>query len=81
MAKGWVEFPKLFGDKGLRIPINDTVFNLGSFEVKWYGLIICLAVVLCIVLGLKACKNHGMTQDDILDYILFAIPYLLSHTL
>lgn len=74
MAKGWVEFPKLFGDKGLRIPINDTVFNLGSFEVKWYGLIICLAVVLCIVLGLKACKNHGMTQDDILDYILFAIP-------
>ena len=74
MAKGWVEFPKLFGDKGLRIPINDTVFNLGGFEVKWYGLIICLAVVLCIVLGLKACKNHGMTQDDILDYILFAIP-------
>ena len=74
MAKGWVEFPNLFGDKGLRIPIDDTAFKIGSFEVKWYGLIICLAVVLCIVLGLKSCNKHGLTQDDVLDYILFAIP-------
>lgn len=74
MAEGWVEFPNLFGDKGLRIPINDTAFNIGGFEVKWYGLIICLAVILCIVLGLKACNKHDLTQDDVLDYILFAIP-------
>lgn len=74
MANGWVEFPKLFGDKGLRIPINDIAFKIGSFEVRWYGLIICLAVVLCIVLGLKSCNKHGMTQDDMLDYVLFAIP-------
>lgn len=74
MAKGWVEFPNLFGDKGLKIPINDTAFNIGAFEVKWYGLIICLAVVLCIVLGLRSCQKHGLTQDDVLDYILFAIP-------
>ena len=74
MAKGWVEFPNLFGDKGLRIPINDIALKIGSFEVRWYGLIICLAVVLCITLGLKSCNKHGMTQDDMLDYVLFAIP-------
>lgn len=74
LTKGWVEFPNLFGDKGLRIPINDTAFNIGTIEIKWYGLIICLAVVLCIILGLKSCSKHGMTQDDMLDYVLFAIP-------
>ena len=74
LAKGWVEFPNLFGDKGLRIPINDTAFKIGTIEIKWYGLIICLAVVLCIILGLKSCSKHGMTQDDMLDYVLFAIP-------
>lgn len=74
MAKGWVEFPNLFGDKGLRIPIDDNAFTIGGFEIKWYGLIICLAVILCIVLGLKSCDKHGMTQDDMLDYVLFAIP-------
>lgn len=74
LTKGWVEFPNLFGDKGLHIPINDVAFKLGSFEIRWYGLIICFAVVLCILLGLKSCKKHGLTQDDVLDYILFAIP-------
>lgn len=74
LADGWVEFPNLFGEKGLRIPINDTAFTIGSFEVKWYGIIICAAVVLCILLALRACEKHGIRQDDLLDYILFAIP-------
>lgn len=74
LAKGWVEFPNLFGKKGLRIPINDTAFSIGTFEVKWYGIIICAAVVLCISLALHACQKHGIKQDDLLDYILFAIP-------
>jgi len=74
LTKGWIEFPKLFGDKGLRVAINDVAFKFGDFEVKWYGLIICFAMVLCLFLGLRACKKHGLTQDDVLDYILFAIP-------
>ncbi len=74
MAKGWVEFPKLFGNKGLFIPINDTAFTLGSLEIKWYGVIISMAVLLCILLGLHSCEKHGLKKDDVLDYILFAIP-------
>ena len=74
LASGWVEFPNLFGDKGLRIPVNDTAFTIGTFEVKWYGILICAAVILCISLALHACEKHGIQQDDLLDYILFAIP-------
>ena len=74
LASGWVEFPNLFGDKGIRIPINDTAFTIGGFEVKWYGILICAAVILCISLALHACEKHGIKQDDLLDYILFAIP-------
>ena len=74
LASGWEEFPNLFGDKGIRIPINDTAFTIGGFEVKWYGILICAAVILCISLALHACEKHGIKQDDLLDYILFAIP-------
>lgn len=74
MTKGWVEFPNLFGEKGLRIPINDTAFTVGSFEIRWYGVIICIGVLICITLGMKTCNKHGLTQDDLIDYILFAIP-------
>ena len=54
--------------------MNDTAFTIGTFEVKWYGILICAAVILCISLALHACEKHGIQQDDLLDYILFAIP-------
>lgn len=73
LAKGWVQFPKLFGEDFL-ISLNDTAFQIGSIEIKWYGVIISLAVVLCIILGLRSCEKHGLTKDDVLDYIIFAIP-------
>ncbi len=77
LASGWVAFPNLFGSKGLKLPINDTAFKVGSFEVKWYGLIICAAFILCVVLGLRSCEKYGIKQDDLLDYVLFAIPSAL----
>lgn len=77
LTSGWVEFPNLFGDKGLRIPINDTAFTIGSFEIKWYGIIICAAFIICVLLGLRSCEKHGIKQDDLLDYVLFAIPSAL----
>ena len=46
--KGWVEFPNLFKNHGLRLNIDDVVFRLGSLEIRWYGLLISGVVVLCI---------------------------------
>ncbi|MBO7407132.1 MAG: prolipoprotein diacylglyceryl transferase [Clostridia bacterium] len=72
--KGWVEFPNLFKNHGLKLNINDVVFKLGSLEVRWYGLLISGVVVLCIFLGLKSCKKYGIDPNDLLDYLIFSLP-------
>ena len=70
----WIEFPNILPNKGLRFEIDSTAFKLGDFEVKWYGIILCLAIVACLVLGLLLCRKYDIKQDDVLDYVLFALP-------
>ncbi len=72
--KGWVEFPNLFKNHGLRLNIDDVVFKLGSLEIRWYGLLISGVVVLCIFLGLRSCKKYGIDPNDLLDYLIFSLP-------
>lgn len=72
LANGTVSFPKLFG--GLDIPIKEVAFKLFGFEVRWYGVLISLGIVLCVTLALRACKSYGITADDLLDYLIAAIP-------
>ena len=73
-SDSWIEFPNLLPNTGLRFEVDSTAFKLGSFEVKWYGIMLCLAIVTCLVLGLLLCKKYDIKQDDVLDYVLFALP-------
>ena len=71
---GYVEFPNIFKNTGLRFNINDVAFTLFGWEIRWYGLLISAAVVLSLALGLTACKKYGIEQNDLLDYMIFALP-------
>lgn len=73
-GESWIEFPKLLPNAGLRFEIDSTAFKIGDFEVKWYGIMLCLAILACLILGLLNCKKYGIKQDDVLDYVLFALP-------
>ena len=73
-GESWIEFPNLLPNSGLRFEIDSTAFKIGNFEVKWYGIMLCLAIISCLVLGLLNCKKYGIKQDDVLDYVLFALP-------
>lgn len=68
--ESYISFPKL----GLEFPFDDTAFQLGSLTVKWYGIIICLGFLLCTLLGLRSCRKFDIEGDDLLDYLLFAMP-------
>ena len=47
----------------------------GAFSVAWYGLIICLGMILgCAVVLYNATKREGFDTDSFLDYFLFCIP-------
>ncbi len=66
----YISFPKL----GWKFELSDTAFTVGSLTVKWYGVIICLGFLLCTLLALRACKKYDIDSDDLLDYLLFAMP-------
>lgn len=59
-----IEFPNLFsGD----INVNPVAFNIGSFRVYWYGILIALGVVLGFAYALKRAKKVGLISDDVFD--------------
>ena len=50
-------------------------FAIGKFQVYYYGVIIALGLVLAVTYGLKRSKQFGLKSDDILDGVLFIVPF------
>ena len=51
------------------------VLDLGIFEIRWYGLIIAIGLTLATVYGLRRSKKFGIKQDDIIDGVLWIVPF------
>ena len=64
-----VTFPKL----GLEFFINSTAFSIGSFEVKWYGVIIATGLMLAVLYGMKRAAYFGVDPDKLLDAIIVGV--------
>lgn len=64
-----VSFPKL----GLEFFVNSTAFTLGSFEVKWYGVIIATGLLLAVLYGIKRAPFYGVDPDKLLDAIIVGV--------
>ena len=60
-----VSFPKL----GLEFFINSTAFSIGTFEIKWYGIIIATGLLLAVLYGMKRAPYFGVDPDKLLDAI------------
>lgn len=59
----------------IEIGIDPVVFTIGSIEVKWYGLMIALAVLLLVLWCMwQIRKGAKITYDDLLTAALVAIP-------
>lgn len=73
-----VSFPGL-GIENLRI--GREAFQISLFgndlTVYWYGLTFTLGMVLCIVLAMTRAKKYDFTKDDVLDYFLWMIPFIM----
>ncbi|WP_099204192.1 prolipoprotein diacylglyceryl transferase [Scatolibacter rhodanostii] len=64
-----VEFPKL----GIEMTVNETVFTIGNFEIKWYGLLIGIGFFLAILYAMKMAKKMNVNDDKLLDVIIFGV--------
>ena len=64
-----VTFPKL----GLEFMVNSTAFSIGTFEVKWYGIIIATGLMLAVFYGLKKAPYYHVDPDKLLDAIIVGV--------
>lgn len=54
--------------------IDPVAFRLGGLEVRWYGLIIGIAIFLGVTLAEREANRKGYPEDFILDLVFWAIP-------
>ena len=53
---------------------NPVAFTVFGIEVRWYGVLIALGMVLATLLTYKRAPRHGLEPDRVLDFILICIP-------
>ena len=68
-----VTFPGL----GLEFHLNRVAFEFFGRPIYWYGIIIVTGLLLASWLCIRWGKRFGITEDHILDYMLFAVPVAL----
>ena len=67
-----ISFPGL----GLEIdPLRN--FFLGSQYIHFYGVIIALGLVLAVVYALRRRKQFGLTEDHLIDGVLWIVPFAI----
>src|SRR4030042_401229 len=57
----------------INIGINPVAFAIGTFEVRWYGIMVLLGVVATIIISLREAKRVGFPADDVYNVALWAI--------
>ena len=65
-----VRFPGL----GLDIELSRVAFRLFGVPIYWYGIIISLAFVACVLWAMRDAKRFGYEPDTVIDLVLVAIP-------
>ena len=49
-------------------------FTIFGWRVNWYGVIVAVGFLLAVIYCLKRTKDYGITQDDLVDMLIVAVP-------
>ncbi|MCL4377363.1 MAG: prolipoprotein diacylglyceryl transferase [Actinobacteria bacterium] len=52
---------------------NPIAFSIGSLEIRWYGILIALALLVGIVVSYFIAKYRGEKQDEVINFAPFAV--------
>ena len=66
-----ISFPGLFGDWELNI--DPVAIHIGH-GIYWYGIILAFAMLAGLYLCMKQSKHYGLTEDNVMDMVLWAVP-------
>ena len=53
--------------------MDPVAFTIGPLTVRWYGLLIALAILIGYFGSNRMVKNQGLNQDDFLSLILIVV--------
>ena len=65
-----ISFPNL----GITVDPSPVAFTVFGKEIYWYGIIIALGFLLAVIYMMWRAPVFGLTQDDVLDEVLWAVP-------
>lgn len=54
--------------------MDPIAFSIFGIDVAWYGIIIALGILVGTVFGLKEAERVGISEDQLLDFLILAIP-------
>ena len=54
--------------------VNSVAFTVFGIDIAWYALIITFGIIACFFYVVYISKNIGLTSDDVLDLLLWAVP-------
>ena len=66
-----ISFPGLFGDWSFN---PDPIAVHIGHGIYWYGIILAIGLLAGLVLCMKQAKRYGLTDDNVLDMVLWAVP-------
>ena len=66
-----ISFPGLFGD--WEFNPSPVAIDIGN-GIYWYGILICLGLILAVLFCSARVKRYGLTEDNVYDLIIWEIP-------
>ena len=54
--------------------MSRVAFSIFGLDIMWYGVLMASAMILCVFLALKEGKRVKISEDDILNLAIIAIP-------
>ena len=52
-------------------------FSIGTLTIHFYGLLIATGLILAVIYATRRCKQFGITEDDLLDGVLWVTPFAI----
>ena len=64
-----VDFPGL----GITFVVQEVAFSIGSFQVRWYGIIIAVGFLLAILYAARSAKKMNIDMNRLIDAVLVGL--------
>ncbi|TSO26019.1 prolipoprotein diacylglyceryl transferase [Lactobacillus sp. LL6] len=58
----------------MQLVLNPIAFHLGNLSVKWYGIIMAIAIMVATWMAISEGKKRQIASDDFIDLLLWAVP-------